>query len=221
MKRFGSILFVCLCGIVVGLISCKDKKEAETDSVTVYGNVSDKTTGAPLSNVMITEENNVGGSSVTGTDGNYEFTFPLGGSSNGQYTLTATKENYSTAYYTLNMNDVDKNRRVKVDFQLTEKQVCTYMGQALWNGQPQPNVTICYYRYWPEQEGRDPELYKATETDAQGNYTIELGVSDIPVVQDYHVQISGETNKLFGLWVPTQPIPEELGKTIRANIVLE
>ena len=93
MKK--NIFFTCLCCMLIGLASCEKKDATNEDSVheiTIYGNVIDRTTGQPLYNVLIQEKNNVGGSTVTGNDGNYEFTIPLHAGSAGNYYLIASKD---------------------------------------------------------------------------------------------------------------------------------
>ena len=110
---------------VSSLTVCRDNNPSNDPSndITIYGNVIDRTTGLPLYNVLIQEKNKFGGSTVTGNDGNYEFTLPLNGSSSGNYYIVASKDKYSTSEYELNMSRVDKNRRVKVDFQLTSESI--------------------------------------------------------------------------------------------------
>ena len=118
MKKL--MYFACLCCVLVGLSSCDKKKEDVTDEITVYGNVIDKTTGQPLYNVLIQEKNKVGGSTVTGNDGNYELKLPITDNSRETYVLVASKENYQSSEYELSLSKVDKSRHIKIDFQLAK-----------------------------------------------------------------------------------------------------
>lgn len=166
MKR---ILFLaCLCGSLIGLASCKkeDKAEDVVNQITIYGNVIDRTTGKPLYNVLIKEKNNVGGSTVTGNDGNYEYILPLNGKSNGIFTFVASKSLYSEAEYELRLNeDADKGRKIRVDFQL-ELGVFHIEGKVTdIIGKPLSNVLI-------------KETYRktgiSTYSDDKGNYSLDL-----------------------------------------------
>ena len=139
------LYLACLCGIVMGIVACNNKQEEPqnvVNEVTIYGNVIDRATGQPLYNVLIQEKNKVGGSTVTGNDGNYEFTLPLNGSSNGKYYLVASKSLYLGAEYELSLNNVDKGRAIRVDFQL-EMGVYHIKGKVTdADGKPLSNVLI-------------------------------------------------------------------------------
>ena len=166
MKRM--LFFVCLFGIVMGMMSCDDKQEEPqnvVNEITIYGNVIDRATGQPLYNVLIQEKNKVGGSTVTGNDGNYEFTLPLNGSSNGKYYLVASKSLYLGAEYELSLSNVDKGRAIRVDFQL-EMGVFHVKGKVTdQDGKPLSNVLI-------------KETYQNTGnsvySDRDGDYRLEL-----------------------------------------------
>lgn len=166
MKK--SLFFVCLFGIVMGNVSCDHRQEEPQNAVTevtIYGNVIDRATGQPLYNVLIQEKNKVGGSTVTGNDGNYEFTLPLNGSSNGKYYLIASKSLYLGAEYELSLNNVDKGRAIRVDFQL-EMGVFHIKGKVTdADGKPLSDVLI-------------KETYQNTGnsvySDNDGNYKLEL-----------------------------------------------
>lgn len=135
------------------------------DKITIYGNVIDRSTGEALYNVLIQEKNKVGGSTVTGNDGNYEFTLPLDGKSHGVFTLVASKSLYSDAEYELSLDNVDKGRKIRVDFQL-ETGVYHVEGTVTdINGKPLSNVLI-------------KETYNNTGTsvysDKSGYYKLDL-----------------------------------------------
>lgn len=163
-----SLFFACLCSMLINLTSCEKKDAANGDSVdeiTIYGNVIDRTTGLPLYNVLIQEKNNVGGSSVTGNDGNYEFKLPLNGSSSGMFKLIATKSLYIDAQYELSLNSKDKGRKIKVDFQL-EKGIYHIEGKVTdMSGAPLVGVLV-------------KETYQnsgiSTYTDDNGEYKLDL-----------------------------------------------
>lgn len=165
MKKLS--FFICLCDIVVGMVSCgyiQEEPQNVVNEVTIYGNVIDRATGQSLYNVLIQEKNKVGGSTVTGNDGNYEFTLPLNGSSDGKYYLVASKDKYSSSEYELEMSKVDKNRRVKVDFQLG-KNAITYEGRVIdSNGIPLAGVSVeeCNYSMG------------TSYTDSNGQYKLEV-----------------------------------------------
>lgn len=170
MKRI--LFFLCLCGILASLVSCNEN--GASDEITIYGNVIDRATGQPLYNVLIQEKNNVGGSTVTGNDGNYEFTLPLEGSSNGTYYLVASKDKYSSSEYELKMSSVDKNRRVKIDFQLVKESI-TYTGIVL-DSQNNPifDAHISVQFSSASGNGTEYNIGTTTMTDINGIYTLEL-----------------------------------------------
>ncbi len=158
---------------VSSLTGCKDNNlfNDSSNDITIYGNVIDRTTGLPLYNVLIQEKNKVGGSTVTGNDGNYEFTLPLKGSSGGKYYIVASKDKYSTSEYELNMSQVDKNRRVKVDFQLTSESIF-YTGVVVDSkNQPIVDAKISAKFYY---SGNDYNIGTTSITTIDGSYILEL-----------------------------------------------
>lgn len=151
--------------IIIAIIfaSCSDKNGANNE-ITIYGNVIDRTTGHPLYNVLIQEKNKVGGSTVTGNDGNYEFTLPLSGSSDGKYFLIASKDQYVSSEYELVMTDIDKNRHIKVDFQLTPGYI-TYIGHVVdEDNNPVSNALV--------EENKN--MLGSTFTDFNGDYKLQV-----------------------------------------------
>lgn len=164
------LFLVCFVSIVIGLASCSEPnvpngQNNSSDEITIYGNVIDRATGQPLYNVLIQEKNKVGGSTVTGSDGNYEFTLPLNGRSNGVFTIVASKSLYSDAEYELYLNNVDGGRNIRVDFQL-ETGVYYIEGKVTdTNGSPLSYVLI-------------KETYhnvgNSVYSDNNGNYKMEL-----------------------------------------------
>lgn len=189
------LFLVCFVSIVIGLASCSEPNEPNgqnnsSDEITIYGNVIDRATGQSLYNVLIQEKNKVGGSTVTGNDGNYEFTLPLNGSSDGKYYLVASKDKYSSSEYELNMSNVDKNRRVKVDFQLVKESI-TYTGTVLDSkNQPIIDAKIKAKVSGAQKTEEYAWLYgeaigSTVITDISGKYEIELSK---PSSRDYGTQ---------------------------------
>ncbi|MCQ2077533.1 MAG: hypothetical protein MJZ20_11020 [Bacteroidaceae bacterium] len=165
--------FVVLLAVVCLFSNCKKNEDVEMDNtITVYGNVIDRTTGLPLYNVLIQEKNKVGGSTVTGNDGNYEFTLPLNGSSSGNYYIVASKDKYSTSEYELNMSQVDKNRRVKVDFQLTSESIF-YTGVVV-DSKNQPIVDAKISATFKWGSNNIYNIGTTAITTIDGSYTLEL-----------------------------------------------
>ena len=132
MKK--NVLFMILAASV--LYSCNINEVSNQNSaneISIYGNVIGRASGSPLYNVMIelfkhNEENDsddkVLGSTVTGNDGNYEFTVALDRTAQYDndavaYYVRASKDKYTTSLYKLNLSNVDKSNRIKVDFQIT------------------------------------------------------------------------------------------------------
>lgn len=111
MKRtLISLALITLGGM---LISCN--RNSPSNDITVYGNIIDGVTGNVLFNVKVQDNEHLYGSTVTGNDGNYEFSLPKKAGSTIK--LEASKEGYQTAEYELNWNNYSSDR-IKVDFQL-------------------------------------------------------------------------------------------------------
>lgn len=202
--------------IIIAIIfaSCSDKNGANNE-ITIYGNVIDRTTGHPLYNVLIQEKNKVGGSTVTGNDGNYEFTLPLNGSSNGTYYIVASKEKYSSSEYELVLNSVDKNRSIRVDFQLS-KEAITYVGTVL-DSQNNPiadaKVSAQYYRYsWND-------IGSTVTTDANGSFLLELPKPNDLSQWRYAITVS--KNGYTDATKEVNQHVDDMGKTITLNFVLK
>ena len=85
MKRF--FLYTCLLGIVMSFFSCEKEQEPELGSI--YGVVTDLTTGEPVKNVGV-ELLPLNLKSITGSDGSYEFVELA----KGKYQIHATKAGY-------------------------------------------------------------------------------------------------------------------------------
>ncbi len=160
------ILFIaCIGCILAGFVSCKEQNGA-ADEITIYGNVIDKATGYPLYNVLIQEKNKVGGSTVTGNDGNYEFTLPLNGSSKGRYYLVASKDQYISEEYELILSNVDKKRHVRVDFQLSP-------GNIIYTGRVVDEYNMPIADAVVDAQAQKGGLLGSTYTDANGQYTLK------------------------------------------------
>ncbi|MBR1516312.1 MAG: carboxypeptidase regulatory-like domain-containing protein [Paludibacteraceae bacterium] len=214
----------CLCGIAMSFISCDPN--GASNEITIYGNVIDRTTGQPLYNVLIQEKNKVGGSTVTGNDGNYEFTLPLNGSSDGKYYLVASKDKYSSSEYELNMSSVDKNRRVKVDFQLTKESI-TYTGIVLDSkNNPIFDAHISAQFSSASGSGTDYNIGSTTMTDANGKYTLELprphksNSQDYPPYDQWKFAITATKNGYHDLTHTLNQNVDDMGKTITLNFIL-
>lgn len=128
-KKF---LFIAMLSIAVFsvFVSCDKKdKEEVVDDVTIYGTVVDATNGNPIENAQIAvykdieeEPENTGdlgalGSSVTGSDGSFEFTI-----SNldrkCSYLVLASKTGYEEGYLELSLSSLKTGGKRKCDFQL-------------------------------------------------------------------------------------------------------
>lgn len=219
MKKY--LFFACITCIVLIFASCD--KNGASDNVTIYGNVIDRTTGLPLYNVLVQEKNKVGGSTATGNDGNYEFTLPLEGSSSGNYYLIASKDKYATSEYELDMDKVDKNRRVKVDFQLTKESI-TYSGKVL-DSQNQPIVDalisadILVSHTW---QG----FGTTSVTDINGSYSLDLprpheynkAVGDL--LDQWQIQLTASKSGYADVVHVLNQNADDLGKTILVNFVV-
>ena len=216
MKRI--LFFACLIGISASFVSCNEKEQnGAADEIIIYGNVIDRATGQPLYNVLIQEKNKVGGSTVTGNDGNYEFSLPLNGSSNGTYYLVASKDKYSSSEYELTMSQVDKNRRVKIDFQLVKESI-TYTGAVL-DSKNQPifdaHISAKFNRYY--------DIGSTTMTDINGVYTLEL-----PRPQDgneplkqWSFRITAKKDGFTEVTHEVNQNADDMGKTVTLNFILK
>lgn len=109
MKRF--LFFACLCGLLISFASC-EKKDKETELGSIYGVITDLTTGNPVQSANV-QLQPMGETTQTGSDGAYEFP----DIEDGKYTLKVTKVGYSDL-----MDDyiitVKNGRRVKRDVQI-------------------------------------------------------------------------------------------------------
>lgn len=140
MKK--SFILVAMLGMAVLSVftACKkDKNGADSnvlEEVTLFGTVIDATTGDPLYNAQVylekypdlskdgsTDDNDYGvvGSSVTGTDGSYEFTI-YNVAKNGHYEAYAEKVGYQVPDQgdLVSFAHTKDGGRVKVDFRLTK-----------------------------------------------------------------------------------------------------
>lgn len=221
MKKI--FFFACLCGVLLGFISCAD---SVSDEITIYGNIIDRTTGQPLYNVLIQEKNKVGGSTATGNDGNYEFTLPLKGSSDGKYYFVASKDKYSPSEYELKMSQVDKNRRVKVDFQLVKESI-TYTGTVL-DTQNKPIFDAHIKAQFSEEDrsGDDYNIGTTTMTDINGVYTIELprphyyNRSTNEPLDQWKFAITATKSGYGGLTYILNQNADDMGEVITLNFVM-
>lgn len=217
MKKL--LYLACLCCVLVYLSSCKKKDEVSNEGgkITIYGNVIDRATGLPLYNVLIQEKNKVGGSTVTGNDGNYEFTLPINGSSNGKFFLIASKDQYSSAEYELNLNAVDKNRRIKIDFQLS-KAFLVYTGKVLDSkGNPIADAIISGEFYNQESYGWE-SIGSITRTDENGNYILNLPPPSKLTQWDY--KISSSKDDYRGISYQGSQSIADMGKITTINFSL-
>lgn len=203
---------VSLVSLLLGFLSCnKDSNNSieVKDEITIYGNVIDRNTGQPLYNVLIEEKNKVGGSTVTGNDGNYVFTLPLNGSSDGKYYLVASKNKYTTSEYELNLNNVDRSPNVKVDFQLSQNCI-TYTGLVVdVNNVPIVGAQI-----------QETNYYKGTTTttDIDGKFKLEL-----PQYFDYDnwvYIITASKDNYVSESIRFQHSVDDLGYSFTANFTL-
>ena len=130
---FGAML--CIAAISV-FIACDKKDKEELEEITLFGTVIDGSTGDPVQNVQIEvyraymsaeqqieDMNNGGsmgavGSTVTGSDGSYEFTVS-NINRKYSYAIIANKKQYNEGEMILSLNNVKSGGKLRYDFQLT------------------------------------------------------------------------------------------------------
>ncbi len=108
MKKILFSLFA-ISALCLGFVSCD---EEVTEPGSIYGIVTDKATGEPISTAGV-ELSPTGMKTVTGSEGHFEFT----GITPGQYTLIVTKTGYVDR--TSNTIEVTAGATVKTDIQIT------------------------------------------------------------------------------------------------------
>lgn len=217
--------FAALLAVVCLFSNCKKNEDVEMDNtITVYGNVIDRTTGLPLYNVLIQEKNQVGGSTVTGNDGNYEFTLPLNGSSSGNYYIVASKDKYSTSEYELKMSQVDKNRRVKVDFQLTSESIF-YTGVVV-DSKNQPIVDAMISARYSYSRG-PYDIGTTAITTIDGSYMLELprpheynNLSE-PALNQWQFTITASKDGYANTQHVLNQSADDMGKIITLNFIMK
>lgn len=117
MKRF--LFLACIaCSIVICLASC-DKKDKDQQSCSIFGVVTDKTSGEPIKNAGV-ELQPTGTKTITGEDGHYEFA----NVNEGSYYLVVTKSGYKT-YRSGSIFVANDNRQcdIQMEKELTTLQV--------------------------------------------------------------------------------------------------
>ena len=130
---FGAML--CIAA-VSAFVACDKKDKEELEEITLFGTVIDGSTGDPLQNVQIEVDraymsaeqqiedmNNGGsmgavGSTVTGSDGSYEFAVS-NINRKYSYALIANKKQYNEGEMILSLNNVKSGGKLRCDFQLT------------------------------------------------------------------------------------------------------
>lgn len=174
-------IFLCLCGIMTGLTSCdlfKSLQEETNHEITVYGNIADGSTGQPIYNAnvevwFISEYNEDAGTlsrTVTGSDGNYEFNFIVDNAKKGDYFLVASKEQYESSTYAVNIENAKRTKRVKIDCSLKvyiapEDAQIMYSGRVVdTDGYPIEGALV------EETKHNSGSTY----TDANGNYSFQV-----------------------------------------------
>ena len=194
MKK--NVLFMILAASVLYSCNINEVSNQNSDNeISIYGNVIDRASGSPLYNVMIelfkhNEENDsddkVLGSTVTGNDGNYEFTVALDRTAQYDndavaYYVRASKDKYTTSLYKLNLSNVDKSNRIKVDFQITVTSII-YAGKVT-NTQKKPlvdaKIKAKYYSANSDEDHvRDYGYAIGTTviTDYNGEYKFEVPI---------------------------------------------
>ncbi len=217
MKRF--LFYACIACAILAFTGCEN---GASDEITIYGNVIDRTTGLPLYNVLIQEKNKVGGSTATGNDGNYEFKLPLNGNSEGRYYLIASKDKYSSSEYELDMGSVDKNRRVKVDFQLTKESIM-YTGTVL-DSQNKPIIDAQISATFFHDDNYN--IGTTAITDANGIYTLELprphryNDATRALLDQWQFKITVHKDGYADLTHTLNQNADDMGKTITLNFVM-
>ncbi|MBR4704339.1 MAG: hypothetical protein IKP02_01910 [Paludibacteraceae bacterium] len=130
---FGAML--CIAA-VSAFVACDKKDKEELEEITLFGTVIDGSTGDPLQNVQIEvyraymsaeqqieDMNNGGsmgavGSTVTGSDGSYEFAVS-NINRKYSYAIIANKKQYNEGEMILSLNNVKSGGKLRCDFQLT------------------------------------------------------------------------------------------------------
>ena len=130
---FGAML--CIAA-VSAFVACDKKDKEELEEITLFGTVIDGSTGDPLQNVQIEvyraymsaeqqieDMNNGGsmgavGSTVTGSDGSYEFAVS-NINRKYSYAIIANKKQYNEGEMILSLNNVKSGGKLRYDFQLT------------------------------------------------------------------------------------------------------
>lgn len=129
--KINSLKFACLCIVIISLLSGCNKKEDVVPSpqeIIIYGTVIDRETGDPLHNVQVSfgyeeldgDYEGYVGSTVTGSNGNYEFVLS-GIKSNAVYYVEAIKYGYKSDLLILSLDQNHSGDRVRMDFQLIKK----------------------------------------------------------------------------------------------------
>lgn len=94
----------CLACALISFVSC-DRNNNDLQSGSIYGEVTDKTTGSPIANAGV-ELQPSDYKATTGSDGHFEFSNLL----KGNYTLIVSKAGYSPYESQIFINDGDKKR---------------------------------------------------------------------------------------------------------------
>lgn len=128
MKKQTLFLVALFIIAAIALIGCNKKEEVSSDKVVVYGFVSDSKSGESLSNVKITcdyednktEEIKTVATTVTGSDGTYEFTI-TNIDKKQIYVVSGDKDGYYGTDEILTFDNPDDNGKIKCDLQLSKQ----------------------------------------------------------------------------------------------------
>ena len=126
---FGAML--CIAAISA-FVACDKKDKEEVDEITLFGTVVDDETGLPVQNAQIelykayasheaevADHNGSGilASTVTGSDGSYEFSFNRSDPEQS-YWVIADKPGYAASENRISTANVKSGGKVRCDFQL-------------------------------------------------------------------------------------------------------
>lgn len=209
----------------------------KSNEITIYGNIIDRATGSPLYNAMIElcskdylEEERVLGSTVSGNDGNYEFTVLLNNddvATTPTYYVRASKDKYTSSEKNLELKSVDKSNRVKVDFQLSKESIM-YKG-LVTDSKNNPIYDAHIFAQFSSSsgDGNDYNIGTTVMTDANGVYFLELPRPHVyndnnkAAYDQWKYAITAtKSGYMYTKHVLNQNV-DDLGRTITLNFIME
>lgn len=168
MKR---VLFFVLSALVLSsCININDMINTQKQDVVVYGVVADACDGSPLANATVrdaVEELRSVGSTITGSDGSYEFHISA---TSGMTMLVAEKDNYESQEANILLSGDKNDRQKHVDFKLLRLTI-EYRGIVTdSNGNPIPNAKV----YATILKGSSIKTAGSTFTNTNGKFILSV-----------------------------------------------